>query len=1535
MLIQWHTEDNSPIEQNNGKEELFEVPFGDVVCVYGKATPKEKRHINRLRGWLEKKIYRPVGPPYFEELIARAPAEDMQRKSIVDVFVETATWDELINAAYETQFDWQEQHVKKEKNDCLGRPERIYKDRTMPLSYHDPINNFGIVRETKLLHGYEYVISTYACCGQPTTHPGCWIHPTKVIQAYNPAEGFGDRIWEELLKNSSMNIEKFWNDLKPVIGTKWLNPYYYTQLDKYIQQMKPKVAPVVEIMFKEEYKEMNTSSGEHTIDLFRTLKNDQRMIWETFLQLIKDYNSIFCGNSRDEVEEIFKLREVGLNVWTKSQFEGINLPGGKGKKNYFKNVNNAATLLTVIDEIKKDFTGFDTKFDNIKRKLAALNALYQPKDDLDASFKSLKIRQDMMKIFKDEIEADYTKYNKADISIDVFKQELTKILRSSSFIAKDLDNLSKKISKYSSDVEISITADNNNLRTIETKLAAYEKYISTPYDTHQEIAQRIKEDGADRLQKIIDNENPVDYPASKLIFDKTIEINKYNTKKQKFITEWENLQLPYTVLFRTQADNITNWTSRIQLSKYYVNYNKQLVKMSNKLGMLLATLVGQLQDRIQEHKAKVEQAENIEKDTKARETAKKEVDTFIVDTYIAQLNLSTKDKKLELIINALKDPDIKYYKVDEKKIREEIAYAYHLNQDKLDALRNAAITNIKVWLTTLEKQMQTDKPTRLYDEAVQKAQNGTLDVNALKKEELFKPYQNDLDNMNNIIITDKTFFNDLKYKILLVAELSKYSQTTKGLTDKFNDAKQDMETAFKKLAQDIQNFQNDRGFEEVKQKAAAMAFDYNALTEKFGVEKDVLNDPFGSEVYVQKIQNLLLILNIIEKEKPKYANLLNDKKYNDKLVELGDIYNKLQEIIKIAKQAQWKNIPNEVRRWLELTDRDAFIKESYNALEKWNEYYNNPKLSKNIPKKLAFMVNKTRLRDDLYLLHKGDVYYIYTKDIDLKKLKDFLIQYFKYVIRIAPEPENILGPQPVKIKKILEPLQITKTTKDPPEVDENVQGMFNKDAIEWIKNDNSCWVDSVFFSLFGYVGISLVKDIFKATTLYVEATSILYDDLRTEKTTPSCSVDEVKKLHDTIVDDIFDIQKTPVPNERCKLKTLNEWFETKCIPITWKPEKRGYFYYPHVVMHLLKELYNLEKCTFLDKLNGNEEIYCKEYEKEKFYWEENNYICGSIIFGSSPEGGHFLNFMYDFYIGKWFYVDAKGDESNRFEYQGIITNPEEIPYVVKPTVMLKPSFVFYYHVDILQNILNQKRPKYLLATRLQKHGAYKSGESGSGGDFTTTSYDWKSLYKQLKDDPGTWRKTVIYLMQNGITPGTHRFKSYVHSFIEPNEVVSWGHFVDKEELDKIDTSTLNPSVKMLLDENVDEQAIQFLTWMFPPIQDAGTNNGNSSIVNQNFETAQYNWNSLFVNGKYNVEMWSKTVVYFVENGITPGTFRFKCYVHKFIEPEQIVSLGHFVIEQDIIDTTIPGNLQTLLEISYKSGGGDAEMLALTNALSTV
>lgn len=1429
MLIQWHTEDNSPIEQNNGKEELFEVPFGDVVCVYGKATPKEKRHINRLRGWLEKKIYRPVGPPYFEELIARAPAEDMQRKSIVDVFVETATWDELINAAYETQFDWQEQHVKKEKNDCLGRPERIYKDRTMPLSYHDPINNFGIVRETKLLHGYEYVISTYACCGQPTTHPGCWIHPTKVIQAYNPAEGFGDRIWEELLKNSSMNIGDFWNNSKIVTGTKWLNPYYYTQLDKYIQQMKPKVAPVVEIMFKEEYKEMNTSSGEHTIDLFRTLKNDQRMIWETFLQLIKDYNSIFCGNSRDEVEEIFKLREVGLTVWTKDKFNKITINGNSVS---FASINNAKDLIDKINEIQGFLKSKEPKLENIKNILGELNSIEKSYYKLSQKYIDIQNQKNQIPyvIIKDEIDNDLTKYKvtNIDVSVGTFATSLKNALEKGKINA--LDKIKTNINDRNIIIRRQYNSNNQILNGIQTKLTAYEGYGKQDYD-YEPIDKLLSQNGEQVLQGIIKNAaaNIQDYGTISF-GSKDTEIVKYKNKFAEFQSRWNTLKLEFFLYYDLKEDTKNLWTTDKVKNRYRFLKENDVQNLVDKWSNLLPNLETALKKRIQHHEGLVEAAKNAQLISDLKAKAKREVGKLYSDNDAKQLQLN-----VDILGTAPKPFDARV-----KKIQKKIVYAKLLKDKKLDKASGDIVNQIKELL--------------------------------------------------------------------------------------------------QKLAEDIQNSQNDRDLAEVEQKAAAMAFDYTKLGDNFGIDLNVLTDPFGSEVYVQQIQNLLLVLNIIKKEQPKYANLLNDQRYNDKLVELGDIYNKLQNFIESEKQAQWQSIPNEVRRWLELTDRDAFIKESENALDKWKEYYDKKLSTKKVPVNLTYLIDKTSLRDKIDTKTYGLVKYIYVpSQIDLQKLQTFLGLYFAYMIGIRsaePLDELILPTQPKNIKIISKPLSI-KTTEVPPKMDQNMKGMFNKDAIEWI--NNSCWMDSVFFSLFGYVGIPLVKDIFETKTLYVDASVIEYYNGLTQETDPVCDESEVQKLHNTIIDDIIEIQKTPLPNQRCKLKTLREWFDTNCIPINWKPEFFGKPYYPERVMDMLKKLYKLEKFTPFDKLKGDEYVYCRDYDSKKFYWERNNYICGSIIFGSSSEGGHFLNFMYDFYNAKWFYVDATDKETNRFEYQGNINEPEKIPYVAEPTVMLKPKFVFYYQVGVLQAILYQKLPRYELGTRLKNHGAYKedkSGGGGGGGNFTTADYNWKSLWNERKNkDVNIWRQTIVYLLQNGIVPGTHRFKSYVHSFIEPDEIVSWGHFVDKEELKKV---VVNEFAKTILDGNEpNEQDMQFLTWMFPVVQDAGTNNGNSSIVNQNFETAQYNWKSLFVNGKYNVEMWSKTVVYFVENGITPGTFRFKCYVHKFIEPEQIVSLGHFVIEQDIIDTTIPGNLQTLLEISYKSGGGDAEMLALTNALSTV
>lgn len=1416
MLIQWHTEDNSPIEQNNGKEELFEVPFGDVVCVYGKATPKEKRHINRLRGWLEKKIYRPVGPPYFEELIARAPAEDMQRKSIVDVFVETATWDELINAAYETQFDWQEQHVKKEKNDCLGRPERIYKDRTMPLSYHDPINNFGIVRETKLLHGYEYVISTYACCGQPTTHPGCWIHPTKVIQAYNPAEGFGDRIWEELLKNSSMNIEKFWNDLKPVIGTKWLNPYYYTQLDKYIQQMKPKVAPVVEIMFRNEYKEMNTSSGEHTIDLFRTLKNDQRMIWETFLQLIKDYNSIFCGNSRDEVEEIFKLREVGLTVWTKDKFNKITINGNSVS---FASINNANDLIDKINEIQGFLKSKEPKLENIKNILGELNSIEKSYYKLSQKYIDIQNQKNQIPyvIIKDEIDNDLTKYNvtNIDVSVGTFATSLKNALEKGKINA--LDTIKTNIDDRNIIIRRQYNSNNQILNGIQTKLTAYEGYGKQDYD-YEPIDKLLSQNGEQVLQGIIKNAaaNIQDYGT--ISFGrKDTEIVKYKNKFAEFQSRWNTLKLEFFLYYDLKEDTKNLWTTDKVKNRYRFLKENDVQNLVDKWSNLLPNLETALKQRIQHHEGLVEAAKNAQLISDLKAKAKREVGKLYSDNDAKQLQLNVD------ILGTAPKP----FNARVKKIQKKIVYAKLLKDKKLDKASGDIVNQIKELL--------------------------------------------------------------------------------------------------QKLAEDIQNSQNDRDLAEVEQKAAAMAFDYTKLGDNFGIDLNVLTDPFGSEVYVQQIQNLLLVLNIIKKEQPKYANLLNDQRYNDKLVELGDIYNKLQEFIKGVKQAQWQSIPNEVRRWLELTDRDAFIKESENALDKWKEYYGNlPSKTKNLPIQLKFMIDKTRLRDEIDRTTYDKVEYILTsQSISLEDLQKFFKSYIEYMIGIKnDEPISILPLQPIDVQPEFKVVDINQTTFAVPKIDTTVVGMFNENTIEWL--GNSCWMDSAFFSLFGYVGLGLVDKIFNTKKVNGSVLEITYSNKKKESE-PLCATNDLQELHDAIIADIMYIQ-TP-NNTGCPLNTREKW-SGPCLPMMTKPEQLGDPFEPLSVLGFLKNFYNLDINNTHE--DDTEIIYYKQYIKDKFVWIENNYICGSIIF--SEDNGlnatHFLNCMYDFYQQHWVYVDANGPKkilSGKFDI-------EKVPFG-NTTKICVPRYVFYYKIDNLENILRIKGFKGAFANTYKNHGAHDTGDV----DFTKANYDWKSLYVYLKSDVRLWRQTVIYLLQNGIVPNTHRFNSYVHSFIEPNEV-SWGHFVDKIELERFDISKLNTSAIELLNANAsDEQDMQFLTWMFPAVQDARTNNGDSQIVNQNFETAQYNWKSLFVNGKYTTDanMWSKTVVYFVENGIVPETHRFKSYLHKFIEPEQIVSLGHFVIPEDINNTTIPNNVKTLLDSSYKSGGGDAEMQAVTQALSTV
>lgn len=332
MLLQWHSFPPPPSEKENDKK-LFNYEDKDPN---DRAYNDLNEHdlLNRFISHLDHLRF--VIQDYsWKELIARAPQGMKIPNSKNELFVKIANWFELWSLSYQTNFNWNIS-AKDKTPDCRGRPPAVYKLRTVDYAENrrDPIHNWGLTKEDTGIVDYDGsklpARLSWACCGLPYINGnenknGCWFgNNYQVIIPYDPAPGFGDKVWEQYYAiPQDQTIEQLW-DVPIQMGTMWLEPSKYRLLDRRIRTLKETIRPLVVRMITNQFRKKQDTDGSHFLDPFEELSPEEQALWDRFVLLISEYNKIQCLKQGD----ILNVSR-GFFVWTKDKFEGLLLSDGR------------------------------------------------------------------------------------------------------------------------------------------------------------------------------------------------------------------------------------------------------------------------------------------------------------------------------------------------------------------------------------------------------------------------------------------------------------------------------------------------------------------------------------------------------------------------------------------------------------------------------------------------------------------------------------------------------------------------------------------------------------------------------------------------------------------------------------------------------------------------------------------------------------------------------------------------------------------------------------------------------------------------------------------------------------------------------------------------------------------------------------------------------------------------------------------------------------------------------------------------------
>jgi hypothetical protein len=305
MLVQWHSIQEFPAEPDPVAPAL--VNHGDDP-VYDRASDELRGRLYEFVSYLREHNYRPSESLSEMKRRVRIPGVT----SHIEYFVRLATYQDLLDAGWR-RFEKDTKQSYDGGPDCQGRPYHIWKDpggrfferETNSWLEKDPTHNWGICKQVEFVGNTVQVVrETYACCGMPLSHPGCWRGRVKYErELYDAFPGFSDNLW-------SLLNDKYFGDLRdawsrpPITGTSWLRHENYEKLDREIRALKTELENPAVIGFKRVYKKLNRFES---IAISDFLGPSDLTKLEKILELESIYNQVHCGTAKRSPAELFAI----------------------------------------------------------------------------------------------------------------------------------------------------------------------------------------------------------------------------------------------------------------------------------------------------------------------------------------------------------------------------------------------------------------------------------------------------------------------------------------------------------------------------------------------------------------------------------------------------------------------------------------------------------------------------------------------------------------------------------------------------------------------------------------------------------------------------------------------------------------------------------------------------------------------------------------------------------------------------------------------------------------------------------------------------------------------------------------------------------------------------------------------------------------------------------------------------------------------------------------------------------------------------
>lgn len=319
--------------------------------------------------------------------------------------------------------------------------------------------------------------------------------------------------------------------------------------------------------------------------------------------------------------------------------------------------------------------------------------------------------------------------------------------------------------------------------------------------------------------------------------------------------------------------------------------------------------------------------------------------------------------------------------------------------------------------------------------------------------------------------------------------------------------------------------------------------------------------------------------------------------------------------------------------------------------------------------------------------------------------------------------KNALPKQPRSVINMDNTTNLTSFMLDYNTLQPPSDSMFHKETFIW--RANSCWLDSTFLAMFAYPKNRLAERVLRGGLGRYKSVRVTYEDGSAQNIDKDCGPDDLKRLHESIAQDIIQIE-SPVPAfPVCQLRARDLW--TKCVLDALPKDEQGIathaFGTASAVFETIRYIYDIKDMeirseafspavTVPNDLPPGTRFYVHDTGYNPAQQQDNRgqlivdldagaFTLSAIVCGS---GEHFVTYLRDFYKDEWMYIDVMAKDWSIKK-----TLAPDVHHLKTP--QFKPLIYYYIRKEDVRALLPKAAPASTPPVA-QKPGSLFSGNNG-------------------------------------------------------------------------------------------------------------------------------------------------------------------------------------------------------------------------------